>query len=173
MNSNSVSFPAGKKEKRKWKSNSVFLLQRKTKMKFEFHFPIQLQEPITWSVQLPHWAYVTAFSRNDLFLDYLFAENRLLELTWVIRSMKREEKKMAALCGDVFISKLRKFRLSFAVFQYSNPSFPYISQYPLQIFLTCELNSQECGSSLYFYLYLFFFYFRVYQRSSVFWFWPP
>ena len=62
-------------------------------MKFEFHFPIQLQEPITWSVQLPHWAYVTAFSRNDLFLDYLFAENRLLELTWVIRSMKREEKK--------------------------------------------------------------------------------
>ena len=66
---------------------------------------------------------------------------------------------MAALCGDVFISKLRKFRLSFAVFQYSNPSFPYISQYPLQIFLTCELNSQECGSSLYFYLYLFFFIF--------------
>ena len=134
MNSNSVSFPAGKKEKRKWKSNSVFLLQRKTKMKFEFHFPIQLQEPITWSVQLPHWAYVTAFSRNDLFLDYLFAENRLLELTWVIRSMKREEKKMAALCRDVFTSKLRKFRLSFAIFQYSDPSFPYISHYPLQIF---------------------------------------
>ena len=92
-------------------------------------------------------------------LDYLFAENRLLELTWVIRSMKREEKKMAALSGDVFISKLRKFRLSFAAFQYSNPSFPYISQYPLQIFLTCELNSQECGSSLYFYLYLFIFIF--------------
>ena len=59
--------------------------------------------------------------------------------------------------GDVFISKLRKFRLSFAVFQYSNPSFVYISYYPLQIFQTCEKNSQECGSSLYFYLYFFFF----------------
>ena len=45
---------------------------------------------------------------------------------------------MAALCGDVFISKLRKFRLSFAVFQFSNPSFPYISQYSLQIFHTHE-----------------------------------
>ena len=135
-------------------------------MKFEFHFPIQLQEPITWSVQLPQWAYVTAFSQNDLFLDYLFAENRLLELTWVIRSMKREEKKMAALSGDVFISKLRKFRLSFAVFQYSNPSFPYICHYPLQIFHIYEENSQECGSSLYF--YFLFLNFRVYQRSSVF-----
>ena len=68
---------------------------------------------------------------------------------------------MAALCGDVFISKLRKFRLSFAVFQYSNPSFPYISQYPLQIFLTCELNSQECGSLSYYYLYLSFLFSRV------------
>ena len=48
--------------------------------------------------------------------------------------MKSEEKKMAAWCGDVFISKPLKFRLSFAVFQYSNPSFPYISHYPLQIF---------------------------------------
>ena len=33
-------------------------------------------------------------------------------------------------------------------------------------------NLQECGSSLYFYLYLFFLNFRVYQRSSIFWFWP-
>ena len=33
------------------------------------------------------------FSRNGLFLDYLFAENRILELTLVIRSMKREEEK--------------------------------------------------------------------------------
>ena len=41
---------------------------------------------------------------------------------------------MAALCGDIFISKLRKFRLSFAVFQYSYPSFPCISHCPLQIF---------------------------------------
>ena len=45
---------------------------------------------------------------------------------------------MAALCGDVFISKLLKFRLSFAIFQYSNPSFPYISHHPLQIFHTCQ-----------------------------------
>ena len=45
---------------------------------------------------------------------------------------------MAALCGDVFISKLLKFRLSFAIFQYSNPSFPYISHHPLQIFHTCK-----------------------------------
>ena len=45
---------------------------------------------------------------------------------------------MAALCGVVFISKLLKFRLSFAIFQYSNPSFPYISHYPLQSFHACE-----------------------------------
>ena len=57
----------------------------------------------------------------------------LLELAWVIK-----KKKTAALCGDVFISKLRKFHLSFAIFQYSNPSFPYISHHPLQIFHTCE-----------------------------------
>ena len=87
------------------------------------------KEPSTWSLQPPYWTYVTASSQNGLFLDYLFAGNRLHELTWVIRSMKREEKKMAALCGDVFISKLRKFRFSFAVFQYSNPSFPYIPPY--------------------------------------------
>ena len=49
-----------------------------------------------------------------------------------------QRKKMATLCGEVFISKLRKFRLSFAIFQYSNPSFPYISYHPLQIFHTCE-----------------------------------
>ena len=45
---------------------------------------------------------------------------------------------MAALCGDVFISKILKFRLSFAIFQYSNPSFPYISYHPLQIFHFCK-----------------------------------
>ena len=63
---------------------------------------------------------------------------------------------MVALCRDVFISKLRKFRLSFAVFQYSNPYFPYVFHYPLQIFHICEKNSRDCGSSLYFYLYFFF-----------------
>ena len=51
------------------------------------------REPITWSLQLPCWPYVTAFSKNGLFLDYLVAGNRLLEFTWVIRSMKREGKK--------------------------------------------------------------------------------
>ena len=53
------------------------------------------QESITWSVQLPYWAYVTAFSQNGLFLDLLdlFAVNRILELAWVILSMKRKEKK--------------------------------------------------------------------------------
>ena len=45
---------------------------------------------------------------------------------------------MAALCGDVFISKILKFRLSFAIFQYSNPSFPYISYHLLQIFHFCK-----------------------------------
>ena len=51
------------------------------------------REPITWSLQLPYWPYVTAFSQKGLFLDYLVAGNRLLEFTWVIRSMKREGKK--------------------------------------------------------------------------------
>ena len=60
---------------------------------FVIRYPYISQEPITWGVQLPSWAYSTAFSRNGLFLDYLFAENRILELTLVIRSMKREEKK--------------------------------------------------------------------------------
>ena len=30
------------------------------------------QEPMTRSLQLPYWAYVTAFLQTDLFLDYLF-----------------------------------------------------------------------------------------------------
>ena len=36
-----IPFPSrrGKNEKRKWKSNFVFLRQRKTKIKFVFHFP--------------------------------------------------------------------------------------------------------------------------------------
>ena len=76
---------------------------------------------------------------------------------------------MAALYGDVFISKLRKFRLSFAVFQFSNPSFPYISQYPLQIFHTHEKKFAEARIIFAFlFAFVFFFYFRVYQGSSVF-----
>ena len=55
------------------------------------------QEPITWSVQLlPYWLYVTVFSQNGLFLDYLFAGNRLLELTLSDTIHEKRRKKMAA-----------------------------------------------------------------------------
>ena len=60
---------------------------------------------------------------------------------------------MAVQCGDVFISKLRKFHLSFAVFQYSNHSFLYISHYPLRIL--SHLRKILAGSSLYFYFNFF------------------
>ena len=64
---------------------------------------------------------------------------------------------MAAPCGDVFISKLRKFRLSFVIFQYSNPSFPYISHYPLQIFHTCEkIRRSADHRCIFLCIYLFF-----------------
>ena len=64
---------------------------------------------------------------------------------------------MAAPCGDVFISKLRKFRLSFVIFQYSNPSFPYISHYPLQIFHTCEKIRRSADHRCIFLCIYFFF----------------
>ena len=32
------------------------------------------QEPTTRSLQLPYWAYVSAFLQTDLFLDYLFGK---------------------------------------------------------------------------------------------------
>ena len=132
---------------------------------FFYHLIEPEQEPITWSVQLPYWTYVTAFSQNGLILNYLFAENRLLELTWVIRSMKREEKKMASLCGDVFMSKLRKFRLSFAVFQYSNPFFPYIT---LSFANFSHLRKKFAGARIIVvFLFVFVFFFFVF-----FWFWP-
>ena len=51
--------------------------------------------------------------------------------------MKREEKNSGPMQVRLHI-KLRKFHLSFAIFQYSNPSFPYIFHHPLQIFHTCE-----------------------------------
>ena len=38
-----------------------------------------------------------------------------------------QRKKKAVLCGHAFERKRRKFRLSFAVFQYSNLSFPYLA----------------------------------------------
>ena len=34
------------------------------------------QEPMTRSLQLPYWAYVTAFLQTDLFLDYLFRKKQ-------------------------------------------------------------------------------------------------
>ena len=49
-------------------------------------------------IPLPYWAYVTAFSQNGILLDYLFPRKRLLEPTYVIRSMKREEKKKKKGC---------------------------------------------------------------------------
>ena len=124
---------------------------------FFYHLIEPEQEPITWSVQLPYWTYVTAFSQNGLILNYLFAENRLLELTWVIRSMKREEKKWRPYVGT---SSCQNYANSTFLLLYS--SIPILSfhilLYPLQIFHTCEKNSQERGSSLYFYLYLYFFF---------------
>ena len=133
---------------------------------FFYHLIEPEQEPITWSVQLPYWTYVTAFSQNGLILNYLFAENRLLELTWVIRSMKREEKKWRPYVGT---SSCQNYANSAFLLLYSSiPILPFhILLYPLQIFHTCEKNSQERGSSLYFYLYFIYFFFFVF-----FWFWP-
>ena len=123
---------------------------------FFYHLIEPEQEPITWCVQLPYCTYVTAFSQNGLILNYLFAENMLLELTWVIRSMKREEKKWRPYVGT---SSCQNYANSTFLLLYS--SIPILSfhilLYPLQIFHTCEKNSQERGSSLYFYLYLYFF----------------
>ena len=65
---------------------------------------------------------------------------------------------MAVLCGDVFISKLRRFRLSFAVFQYSSIPIILFLTYPTilcEFYHTCEKYWQECGSSLYFYFNFF------------------
>ena len=76
---------------------------------------------------------------------------------------------MAALCGDVFISKLRKFRLSFAVFQYSNPYFPNISYYPLQIFHTCEKirRSADHHRCIFIYIYYYYYYYLFSYVSKV------
>ena len=48
-------------------------------------------------------SHVTAFPQNGLFLCYLFAGNRLLELTCVIRSTKREEKNCGFMWGGLHI----------------------------------------------------------------------
>ena len=68
---------------------------------------------------------------------------------------------MVAPCGDDFISKLRKFRLSFAIFQYSNPSFPYISHYPLQIFHTCE-KIRRSADHLCIFICIYYFFFLIF-----------
>ena len=82
------------------------------------------QEPITWSVQPPYWAYVTTFSQNGLFLDYLFAGNRLLELAWVMRSMKRKEKKWRPYAGR---SSYQNYVNSASLLLYSNiPILPFL-----------------------------------------------
>ena len=80
---------------------------------------------------------------------------------------------MAALRGDVFISKLRKFRLSFAVFQYSNPYFPNISHYPLQIFHTCEKIRRSADHRcicicIYYYYYYYYYYYHYYYYYYLF-----
>ena len=77
---------------------------------------------------------------------------------------------MAALRGDVFISKLRKFRLSFAVFQYSNPYFPNISHYPLQIFHTCEKIRRSADHRcicIYYYYYYYYYYLFSYVSKVI------
>ena len=107
------------------------------------------QESIPWSVQLPYWAYVTAFSQNGLFLDYLFAGNRLLEFAWVIRSMKREEKNGGPMRGRLHIktTQIPPFFCYIPVFQsflslYISLSFAKFSR--------LRKNSRKCRSLFYF-----------------------
>ena len=73
---------------------------------------------------------------------------------------------MASLCGDVFMSKLRKFRLSFAVFQYSNPYFPNISHYPLQIFHTCEKIRRSADHRCICIYYYYYYYYYLFSYVS-------
>ena len=129
------------------------------------------QEPSTWSLQPPYWTYVTASSQNGLFLDYLFAGNRLHELTWVIRSMKREEKKW------------RPYAVTSSYQNYANSAFLLLySSIPILTFLIyptilCKfftLAKKFAGVRI---IVVFVFiiiiiiiiiYFRMYQRLSVF-----
>ena len=71
-------------------------------------------------------------------------------------SIKSEEKKMAALCRDVFISKLRKFRLFFLL--YSSIAILLFHMYLSilsRFFTLVEKISQECGSSFICIIYFF------------------
>ena len=67
VNSISVFFRKGAKNTR---------LQVKPKVVNITSYDESLQEPMTRSLQLPYWAYVTAFLQTDLFLDYLFRKKQ-------------------------------------------------------------------------------------------------
>ena len=67
VNSISVFFRKGAKNTR---------LQVKPKAVNITSYDESLQEPMTRSLQLPYWAYVTAFLQTDLFLDYLFRKKQ-------------------------------------------------------------------------------------------------
>ena len=70
-----------------------------------------------------------AFRHKGIFIQrfiFILEGNRLLELTHVIRSMKREGKHGGLMRRRLRI-KTTPFRLSSAVFQYSSLSFPYLT----------------------------------------------
>ena len=69
----------------------------------------------------------------------------------------QRKKKKAVLCGHGFERKPRKFRLSFAVFQYSNLSFPYLADLTIlcQFFtLSTWRVSEKLAGELNFFLIL-------------------
>ena len=96
------------------------------------------------------------FLRTVYFLDYLLARNRLLELTWVIRSMKREGKKNGGpMRGRLHIktTQIPPFFCCIPVFQ---SILSLYIHYPLQIFHTCGKKFAGARIIVVFYLYLFF-----------------
>ena len=79
---------------------------------------------------------------------------------------------MAVFCGDVFISKPRKFRLSFAVFQSSNLSFPYLTYptIPCKIFTPAIKISRSAHHRcilVFVVFFLIFVYIKGYASSAV------
>ena len=99
-----------------------------------------------------------AFSRNSLFLDYLFAENRILELTLVIRSMKREEEKWWPHVGT---SSYQNYANSAFLLLYSSiPILPFLI-YPTILckFFTLAKKFAEVRIIVVF-LFVFFFFFK-------------
>ena len=123
------------------------------------------QEPSTWSLQPPYWTYVTASSQNGLFLDYLFAGNRLHELTWVIRSMKREEKKWRPYAVT---SSYQNYADSAFLLLYSSiPILPFLI-YSTILCKFFTFTKKFAGVRIIIVFFFLFLNFRVYQRSSVF-----